>query len=416
MSRDETSSANPARHLPLKPPGGGISLLDGIRILDLTTSIAGPYATMLLSDMGAEIIKIERPGRGDDSRHWGPPFLDGKSLWHASVNRNKLSVELDYRTPQGRAVLEDLVQVCDAVVTNQLPDLRVKLKTDHETLKRLKPSLVYVSLTGFGTTGERSARPCYDIIAEGYSGVMEVTGEAENDPQKIGTPAADLLAGHDAAMSCIAALFHAQKTGHGHYVDVSMVDSMTRFMIPRATVYLGSGEVPKRTGAKDSVIAVYQAFHTSDEMLTLALPNDAIWQRFWDVVGDPDYAKAQRFATNADRHAARPEIVPRVQEILLGRSRDEWLGLFAEKAIPAGPINMVDKVTQDQELIRRGVFFSVGTNGEPVPQVGFGIQVDGQDASYRSAPPELGEHTEHVLDRILGYDADRIAALLESSR
>lgn len=411
MSQDNTPSINPARDLPLKPPGGGISLLEGVRILDLTTSIAGPYATMLLSDMGAEIIKIERPGQGDDSRSWGPPFLEGKSLWHASVNRNKLSVELDYRSAHGRSALEDLVQACDAVVTNQLPALRTKLKTDYETLQSLKTSLVYVSLTGFGATGERSARPCYDIIAEGYSGVMEVTGEAENDPQKVGTPAADLLAGHDAAMSCIAALFHARKTGQGHFVDVSMVDSMTRFMIPRATVYLGSGEVPRRTGAKDSVIAVYQAFHTRDEMLTLALPNDTIWQRFWDVVGDPDYAMAKRFASNADRHAARPEIVPRVQEILLTRGRDEWLALFAEKGIPAGPINMVDKVTQDEELISRGLFFSVETGGEPVPQVGFGIRVDGQDAGYRSAPPELGQHTDYVLSEILGYDADRISAL-----
>ena len=197
---------------------------------------------------------------------------------------------------------------------------------------------------------------------------------------------------------------------------VSMVDSMTRFLIPRATVYLGSGEVPRRTGAKDSVIAVYQAFHTSDEMLTLALPNDAIWQRFWDAVGDPDFGKDPRFATNADRHAARPEIVPRSRRSCAPRAATNGLNCFAEKGIPAGPINMVDKVTQDQELIRRGVFFSVGTSGEPVPQVGFGIQVDGQDAGYRSAPPELGEHTEHVLDRILGYDADRIAALRESSR
>ena len=170
---------------------------------------------MLLSDMGAEIIKIERPGRGDDSRHWGPPFLEGKSLWHASVNRNKLSVELDYRRLEGRQCSKTWCSACDAVVTNQLPGLRAKLKTDYDTFKGLKPSLVYVSLTGYGRKARRSARPCYDIIAEGYSGVMEVTGEAENDPQKVGTPAADLLAGHDAAMACIAALFHAGRSRAG---------------------------------------------------------------------------------------------------------------------------------------------------------------------------------------------------------
>ncbi len=408
------ATPNPARDLPLRTPGGGISLLDGLRILDLTTSIAGPYATMLLSDMGAEIIKIERPGTGDDSRHWGPPFLEGKSLWHASVNRNKRSVELDYRSVEGRQVLEDLVCACDAVVTNQLPGLRAKLKTDYDSFKILKPSLVYVSLTGYGSEGARSSRPCYDIIAEGYSGIMEVTGEAENDPQKVGTPAADLLAGHDAAMACIAALFHAGRSGEGHYVDISMVESMTRFLSPRATVYMGSGEVPRRTGAKDSVIAVYQAFHTADEMLTLALPNDAIWQRFWDAVGDPEFGKDPRFASNADRHAARPEIVPRVQEVLRTRGCGAWLELFAEKGIPAGPINMVDQVTQDEELRRRGLFFATETDGEPVPQVGLGIHVDGKDAGYRSPPPALGQHTEQVLTEILGYDATHLAVLRQA--
>ena len=406
---------NPARNLPLRAPGAGISLLGGVRVLDLTTSIAGPYATMLLSDMGAEIIKIERPRRGDDSRYWGPPFLEDKSLWHASVNRNKLSVELDYRTPDGRAVLEDLVANCDAVVTNQLPVLRAKLGTDYDDLKALKHSLVYVSLTGYGSDGERSTRPCYDIIAEGYSGIMEVTGEAENDPQKVGTPAADLLAGHDAAMVCIAALFESRASGKGHFVDVSMVDSMSRFLIPRATVYLGSGEVPRRTGAKDSVIAVYQAFHTRDHMLTLALPNDAIWKRFWEAVGNPGFGKDERFSTNADRHAARPEIVPAVQDVLLQRGRDEWLDLFAEKGIPAGPINMVDQTTEDPLLVERGLYFATEGDGEPVPQVGFGVHVDGQDAGYRSPPPDLGQHTNEVLQEILGYDDEKVAALRDQN-
>jgi crotonobetainyl-CoA:carnitine CoA-transferase CaiB-like acyl-CoA transferase len=402
---------NPTRELPLRAPGGGIRLLEGVRILDLTTSIAGPYATMLLSDLGAEVVKIERPGSGDDSRHWGPPFLDGRSLWHASVNRNKLSVALDYRLGGGREVFEDLVAASDAVVTNQLPAVSRRLGTDYETLKALRPGLVYVSLTGFGAEGARTRRPCYDIIAEGFSGVMDVTGEAENDPQKIGTPAADLLAGHDAAMACIAGLFDAARSGKSHFVDVSMVDSMTRLMSPRITVYLGSGEVPRRTGAKDSVIAVYQTFATADGMITLALPNDTIWQRFWDTVGRAEYGLEPRFATNAQRQAARPEIIAAIEEILGSETTEHWLARFEEARIPAGPINSVDVVTRDAELIRRGLFFGIETAGEPVPQVGLGIQVDGADAGYRAPPPELGEHSEQVLTEILGYDDRRVAAL-----
>jgi crotonobetainyl-CoA:carnitine CoA-transferase CaiB-like acyl-CoA transferase len=412
-AQDENSN-NPARGLPRRAPGGGINLLAGVRILDLTSSIAGPYATQILSDFGAEIIKIERPGQGDDSRGWGPPFLDGRSLWHASVNRNKQSIELDLRKDEGYAVFLDLLQTCDALVTNQLPSLRRRLRVDYETLAQQKTGLIYVSLTGHGSDGPRAEWPCYDIIAEGYSSVMDVTGEAENGPQKIGTPAADLLAGNDAAMACIAALFDARRNGRGHFVDVSLIDSMTRLMSPRIMTYLGSGVVPRRTGAKDSVIAVYQSFETADEMITLGLPNDNTWHRFWQAVGQPELGSDRRFATSAGRHAHRAEIVQAIAKLLRMRSRRYWLDMFNELQIPAGPINRVDQVTQDVELWRKGVFFSIDTNGEPMPQCGLGIRIDGQDSGFRSAPPELGQHTDEVLRDLLGYDATRISRLKDT--
>jgi crotonobetainyl-CoA:carnitine CoA-transferase CaiB-like acyl-CoA transferase len=407
------TASNPARELPRKAPGGGVNLLAGVRVLDLTTSIAGPYATQLLSDFGAEVVKIERPGQGDDSRGWGPPFLEGRSLWHASVNRNKKSVTLDLRKEEGYAVFLDLVQVCDIFITNQLASLRQRLRTDHETLARHKPDLVYVSLTGHGSSGPRAEWACYDIIAEGYSSVMDVTGEAENDPQKVGTPAADLLAGADAALSAIAALFDAKQTGRGHFVDVSLVASMTRFMSPRIMTYLGSGIVPRRTGAKDSVIAVYQTFDTADDMITLALPNDNIWHRFWAAMGDAEFGRDPRFATSEGRHAHRPEIVRKIAGLLRAQPRDHWLALFNAAQIPAGPINRIDEVTKDPELIRQGLFYSVDgeDGGEPWPQCGLGILVDGRDAGYRSPPPPLGANTEEVLAGLLAYDADRIAKL-----
>ncbi|MPZ47266.1 MAG: CoA transferase [Betaproteobacteria bacterium] len=405
------AKALPFHDLPARPLGDGFELLAGIRVLDLTTSIAGPYAGMLLGDLGAEVIKVERPGRGDDCRAWGPPFLDGESLWFLSVNRNKRSLALDYSADAGRVVLHDLVRKSDVVLVNLVSRAQRKLGVDHETLARLRADLVHVSLTGFGLEGARADMPCYDLIAEGYSGVMDLTGEAENDPQKVGTPAADLIAGMDAALISVAALFDRARTGRGHALDVSMVDSMTRFMSPRIVPYLGSGIVPRRTGAKDSVIAVYQVFNAADAPMNLALGNDAIWQRFWTAVGEPVVAEDPRYATGAQRQAARADIVARIAAVLGTKPRDHWLAALAAAKVPAGPIYRVDEVAADAALRERGVVYRLEHDGRAIPQVGLGIRVDGVAAGIRLAPPRLGEHTDSVLSEMLGYDGKRIADL-----
>ena len=400
----------PLDHLP-PPAAPSIQLLAGVTVIDLTTSIAGPYAAMLLGDMGARVIKIERPGKGDDCRAWGPPWLDRESLWFLSVNRNKESVTLDYTTDAGKKVLHDLLKKSDVVIVNLVERVQKKLGIDYASLTAVKPDLVCVSLTGFGLTGARRDFPCYDLIAEGYSGVMDLTGEADSPPQKVGTPAADLIAGMDAAMATLAALFDRAKTGKGHQVDISMVDSMTRFMSPRIVPYLGSGEVPQRTGAKDSVIAVYQAFDTQDKPLTLGLGNDAIWQRFWQAVGQPEKGADARHASNADRRAARAAIVDDIQQLLRTRPRDEWLRVFMQAKVPAGPVNSIDDLARDPDLIARGLLYTADTGGRRVPQVGFGIGVDGSSATYHLPPPRLGEHTAAVLRDWLGYDAQAVAGL-----
>jgi crotonobetainyl-CoA:carnitine CoA-transferase CaiB-like acyl-CoA transferase len=404
----------PLDQLPKKEGAGPdpIRLLEGVRVLDLTTSIAGPYATLLLADFGASVIKIERR-EGDDARGWGPPFLAGESLWFLAVNRNKRSVTLDFSLPQGRELLHALVALSDVVVTNQVERSQLKLAIDYATLSALRPGLVHVSITGFGIRGERSDLPCYDLIAEGYSGVMDLTGEADAPPQKVGTPAADMLAGMDAAMAVAAALYRRRTHGKGCAIDISMVESMTRFMSPRLVSFLGSGELPRRSGARDSVIAVYQTFDTEDAPITLGLGNDGIWRRFWAAVGDPGYGVDARFSTNKDRRQAREEIVARIQSVLRQRKRKEWLDLFVQHRIPAGPINRLDEVAADPELHARGMLYSVPAFETRIPQVGLGIRVDGTSETYRYAPPGLGEHTDAVLREQLGLDEAQLALLRE---
>jgi crotonobetainyl-CoA:carnitine CoA-transferase CaiB-like acyl-CoA transferase len=413
-SRADPPSAEstlPMQALPVRAAGPGFALLQGVRVIDLSTSVAGPYAAMLLADMGADVIKVERPGTGDDARAWGPPFLDGESLWFLAVNRNKRSVALDYAAPDGRAALQALIKVSDVVLVNQPPRVAEKLGVDPATCRALRADLVYVSITGFGLDGVRRDWTCYDLIAEGYSGVMDLTGEAGGEAQKVGTPAADMLAGQDAAFAAVAALFDRARTGQGHVVDVSLVESMTRFLSCRIVPYLGSGDVPRRSGARDSVIAVYQAFDTADLPITLGLGNDGIWQRFWEALEQPEMARDSRYASNRDRREHRAEIVAEIQTLLRQKPRAHWLALFARARVPAGPINRVDEVAADEELHHRGLFYTLDADDRRVPQVGTGIHIDGAANTPRLPPPRLGASTVEVLREVAGLSETTIDAL-----
>jgi crotonobetainyl-CoA:carnitine CoA-transferase CaiB-like acyl-CoA transferase len=406
----------PADALPVRQPGAGFDLLAGVRVIDLTTSIAGPSGTMLLADMGADIVKIEKPAGGDDVRSWGPPFLDGESLWFASVNRSKKSLALDYSQPEGLDLLYRLIREADVVFVNLPPRVARKLKVDVQALSAIRPDLIYVSITGFGMTGDRADWTCYDLIAEGYSGIMDITGPASGEPQKVGAPAADMLAGQDAAFAAVSALYSRRVTGKGRVVDVALVDSMTRLLSCRIMPYLVSGEMPKRSGGKDSVIAIYQTFETADEPITLALGNDKLWHRFWTAVGDPLYGESPELTTNADRRAQRDQIVSRIAKILRDKPRSHWLALFQEVRVPAGPINDIGQVVADETLLARGMFYQLATpGGRCVPQVSSGILIDGDSAIARSAPPTLGEHTDELLADLLGLTNDECQKLAEQN-
>lgn len=400
----------PADSLPSKHTSG-LDLLEGIVVIDLTGSVAGPYAGQLLGDLGATVIKVERPGAGDDCRAWGPPFLGGESLWYLSVNRNKLAVTLNITDRSGHATLLKMVEKADIVLVNVTGRVQRKLAIDHAALSAANPALIHVSITGFGLAGERAEMPCYDLIAEGYSGVMDMTGEPDGPPQKVGTPAADLLAGEDAALAALAAMVRRQRTGKGAAIDISLVESMTRFMAPRLMPHLGSGEPVRRSAGRDSVIAIYQPFETADLPLTLGLGNDGIWQRFWGALGDAEFAKNPDYATNALRRQHRAEIINVIAGRLVERPRDEWLALFTTARVPAGPIYRLDEIGADAALRRRGFLYALDRDGLRVPQVGLGIQFDGESEAANHLPPRMGEDNAAVLGDWLGLASSEIEAM-----
>jgi crotonobetainyl-CoA:carnitine CoA-transferase CaiB-like acyl-CoA transferase len=405
---------NVLKTLPVQAPGAGLSCLDGIRVIDFTSSVAGPYGTLLLADMGADVIKVERRPAGDDTRGWGPPFLNGESLWFASMNRNKRSITIDLTRPEGRGLTQDLIAQADVVVLNTGRRVQEKLGLDFATLSAINPRLIHVSVTGFGLDGSRADLPCYDLIAEGYSGVMHLTGEAHRPPQKVGTPAADLLSGQDVAMATLAALVERTRSGMGKQIDVSMVATMARFMAPRIVSYLGSGESPSRSGGTDSVIAIYQVFDTADFPITLGLGNDAIWRRFWTAVGRPEYGEQPGLDTNAKRREARPSIVQAIAKLLATQPRQHWLALFARNRIPSGPINSIDQLAEDDVLRDSGMLFAAEGQAGLVPQVGLGIRFDGSGAVLRSPPPILGQDTERILQEALSRSSAQIAQLIDA--
>lgn len=394
-------SAPGESHLPLdgltrRDPGAGYDLLAGVRVLDLTSSLAGPYGTMLLADLGAEVVKVERPGVGDDSRTWGPPFLDDAALWFVAVNRNKRSVTIDYSSAAGREVLCRLIGAADVLVTTLRRSSLERLGIDYQSARAVREDIIYCTISGYGQTGPARDLPGYDLIAEGVSGVMDLTGEPEQQPQKVGTPAADLLAGMDAAYSIVAALLDREHTGRGHQLDISLVESMTAFLTPKIVSFLGSGERQRRSGGRDSVIAVYQVFETADDPMTIALGNDRIFRRFCVAIDRSDLPADPGYATNAARREHRQKLVCEIQSVLRTRTRVEWLDIFYAADVPVGPINHLEDVVQNQHMIERELFYRIPV-GRGIPQVNTSWKLDGEANGYRLPPPELGADTDELL-------------------
>lgn len=397
--------------------------LSHIRVLDLTRVLAGPWASQLLADLGAEVIKIERPGSGDDTRAWGPPYLkdqDGKdtreSAYFLSANRGKKSVTLDISTPEGQAIVRKLALESDVFIENyKVGDMaRYGLSYDH--LKELNPRLVYCSVTGFGQTGPMSSFAGYDFIIQGMGGLMSITGERDDlpggGPQKLGVAFSDLMTGMYSSVAILAALENRHKSGEGQYIDMALLDVQVAAMANMNMNYLVSGAIPKRQGNAHANIVPYQVFRSSDGHLVLAVGNDRQFAKFCDIAGCPQLATDERFATNANRVRNREVLVPMLQEVLLTRTTAEWVAPLEAAGVPSGPINNIAQTFEHPQVKHRKMKVDLPhPQSGTVPSVANPIKFSGTPIAYRTAPPLLGQHTQDVLSTLGGMAEEEIKAL-----
>lgn len=401
--------------------------LSHIRVLDLSRILAGPWSGQILADLGAEVIKVERPQVGDDTRTWGPPFLKdeegndtAESAYFLSANRGKKSIAVDMTTPEGQEVIRALAQHADIVLENFKVGGLKKYGLDYDSLKALNPKIIYCSITGFGQTGPYSHRPGYDFMIQGMGGLMSLTGEkdgvAGGGPQKVGVALADVLTGMYATTSVLAALAHRDHTGVGQYIDLALLDVQAACLANQGTNYLIGGQVPQRLGNAHPNIVPYQTFATEDGFIILAVGNDGQFGRFCQLIDRADLAEDVRFATNKARVKNRVELIALLEPHLLARTSDTWLADLEQASIPCGPINTVDKVFENPQIQHREMKVDIphplaGT----VPQVGSPMKFSETPITYENAPPTLGQHTESVLTDVLQLDAEAIAALKEKN-
>ncbi|MBR8180392.1 CaiB/BaiF CoA transferase family protein [Burkholderia ambifaria] len=397
--------------------------LSHIRVLDLTRVLAGPWCAQTLADFGADVIKIERPGAGDDTRHWGPPYLKdaagadtAEAAYYLAANRNKRSVTVDIATPEGQQIVRELAAQSDVVLENYKVGQLAKYGLDYESLRAVKPDLVYCSVTGFGQTGPYAHRAGYDFIVQGIGGFMSITGERDSEPgggpQKAGVAIADLATGLYSTIAVLAALAHRDRTGEGQYIDMALLDVQVALLANMNTNFLASGKPPVRWGNAHPNIVPYQTFQTSDGWIIVAVGNDGQFRKFVEAGGRPELADDARFATNPSRVRHRDTLVPILAEMVKARGKADWIGALEAAGVPCGPINDLDEVFDNEQVIARGMQVSLPHPcGADVKLVRNPIRMSATPPDARTAPPLLGAQTEDVLRDMLGYDDERIAAL-----
>ena len=405
---------------PSTDAAGGHGPLSGLRVLDLSRILAGPFATQILGDLGADVIKVERPGVGDDTRAWGPPFLkdaDGRdtaeSGYYLSANRNKRSLTLDLAHADGQDVTRRLAACSDVLIENFRVDGLRRLGLAYEQLRADNPRLIYCSITGFGQTGPYAARAGYDFLAQGMGGVMSVTGEAEGGPVKVGVAIADIMAGMYGAVAILAALHHRQATGEGQYIDIGLLDTSVEWLANQGMNYLLSGQAPGRMGNAHPNIAPYQVFATADGHVIVAAGNDAQFARLCAALGASELAQDERFRSSARRVRHRQALTAELRPLLTGRTTRDWLANLQAADVPCGPVNAIDQVFADEQVRARGMQIAMShpATGESLPLIGSPLNLSATPVAYRRPPPMLGEHSDEILRELLRMDAGAIADL-----
>ncbi|MEM3360053.1 MAG: CaiB/BaiF CoA-transferase family protein [Candidatus Bathyarchaeia archaeon] len=387
--------------------------LKGIRILDLSRILTGPFCSMILADLGAEVIKVEMPRSGDDARLWGPPFIRGESAYFLCLNRNKKSITLNLKSEKGKAIIYKLVKECDVLLENFKPGVTKRLGVDYETISKINPRIIYCSITGFGQTGPYRDYPAYDIVIEGMGGLMGITSEPDRPPREVGIAIADIGAGMYAAIAILAALIAREKTGKGQWIDVSLLDSTVSLMTHMAANYFATGIVPKRDGSTHPNIAPYQCFKARDgKYLTVAVGNDRIWRNFCEALGLADLAENPKFSTNPKRVKNRDELIPTLEKIFLNKTRDEWIDILLKKGVPCGPVYAIDEVFRDPQVLHRKMLVEIEhPKAGTIKQIGIPMKFSETPGEIRTAPPLLGQHTDEILKNLLGYSEEEINQL-----
>jgi len=398
-------NAQPTGDLPLR----------GIRVLDLSRILAGPYCTMILGDLGAEVLKVERPDGGDDTRSWGPPFAGGESAYYLCCNRNKKSITIDLKNPRGVELVKELARVSDVLVENFTPGVMRRFGLHYEALRSLNPRLVYCAITAYGQNGPYRDRPGYDMVLSAVGGLMWITGPRDGEPCKVGVAITDVLTGVYASGAIMAALFWRERSGRGQYIDCSLLDVQVAALANIASNYLVAGKEAQRWGTAHESIVPYQVFQTRDHPIAIAVANQKLWVNFCKLIGKQEWIDDPRFATNPKRVENRDQLIPLIAEVMAQRSCHEWVELFVQAAIPCGPVNNMQRLFSDPQVLARGMLAEV-----PHPTIGTlrltGIPVRHSEtpASIRLPPPLLGEHTRQILSEVLGYQPEQIEELRQT--